>query len=269
MKNRVFILVATLLSIAYPSTVHADTRTLQSVVSIVIGYFKTALGLIVSLSVVVFVWYVAQYFLRSNDKHAEGAQYVMWALIGLFVMLSMWGLVNVVSNTLNLNNTSPTSFNPAITIPTTSNNSSNSSNSGPTVFNPTTPQSSTVNFQPSGTNNTSPNNTVTSGNNDTQTNPTNQTTQTADANALRRYDINMNSGITSDNQEDMARAIDLATKSGVPVYQNSKIQFTSTGGVPTSITIDGKTVPVNQSTYTPAELRSINAAQSMSNPAGQ
>jgi len=54
-----------------------------------------------------FVYYVVQYFMRPTDKRAEGAQYVMWSLVGFFVIFSFWGLVNVLINTFSFGQNSP------------------------------------------------------------------------------------------------------------------------------------------------------------------
>ena len=50
------------------------------------------------VALVVFVWNIIKYFIKEND-HKEAAPYVMWSIIGFFVILSLWGLVNILKNT--------------------------------------------------------------------------------------------------------------------------------------------------------------------------
>ena len=63
-------------------------------------------------AVVMFVWYVVKYFIVSSDEANRGAaaQYVMWSMIGFFIILSIWGLVNILLHTFNLGSNSPGSL---------------------------------------------------------------------------------------------------------------------------------------------------------------
>jgi hypothetical protein len=91
----------------FPSLVFATTSTLKDLIGLIASYFDDALALIMGVAVVMFVYYVVQYFMRPTDKRAEGAQYVMWSLVGFFVIFSFWGLVNVMINTFSFGQNSP------------------------------------------------------------------------------------------------------------------------------------------------------------------
>lgn len=52
-----------------------------------------------------FVYGVYKYFIlgAENDKEREtGRDFVLWSLVGFAVILSVWGLVNVLVNTFNI-----------------------------------------------------------------------------------------------------------------------------------------------------------------------
>ena len=69
-----------------------------------IGYFNEIIYLIIALAVMTFIWNVYHYFIVNDpENRKEASKYVMFSVIGLFVILSFWGLVNIISNTLNLN----------------------------------------------------------------------------------------------------------------------------------------------------------------------
>lgn len=53
------------------------------------------------------MWGVAQYIKGAGDAKQEGRQIMIWGVIALFVMTSVYGLVNVVARTLDLENTQP------------------------------------------------------------------------------------------------------------------------------------------------------------------
>ncbi len=54
-----------------------------------------------SLAIVAFIWGIIQFFLNPNneEKRKNGKSYMIWGLITLFVMVSMWGLVSILTNT--------------------------------------------------------------------------------------------------------------------------------------------------------------------------
>ena len=54
-----------------------------------------------------FLWGVLKYVLNaSDDAKAEGKQFMLWGIIALFVMVSVWGLVNLISRSVGFQNVS-------------------------------------------------------------------------------------------------------------------------------------------------------------------
>ena len=90
----------------------ASNKTLADVIGSIATYLDDILKLLMGFAVVVFVWYVIKYFIMQSDdtKRAAAASYVMWSLIGFFIILSLWGLVNILISTFNLGNNSPGSL---------------------------------------------------------------------------------------------------------------------------------------------------------------
>ena len=100
----------TFVTLGLPLMAFAKTNTLKDLAVVIVGYFNIALELMMGLAVVMFVWYVIKYFIQPNDKRKEAGAYVMWALVGFFVILSMWGLVNIVIATFDFGRNSPGSW---------------------------------------------------------------------------------------------------------------------------------------------------------------
>ncbi len=65
--------------------------------------------LVFSLAVVVFLWGVVQFVINpeNEDKKKKGKDIMIWGIIGLFVMISVWGLVAILGNTFGVRNAIP------------------------------------------------------------------------------------------------------------------------------------------------------------------
>lgn len=65
----------------------------------------SVIPLIFSLALVMFVWGVVQYVINSSEeaKKEKGRQFMIWGIIALAVMISVWGLVGILSSTFNIN----------------------------------------------------------------------------------------------------------------------------------------------------------------------
>jgi hypothetical protein len=245
-------------------------------------------------AVVAFVFYVIKYFITANDKRSEAGQYIMYSMIGFFVILSMWGIVNILVNTFELDSNSPSSWSDIKQLfPTGTSGSTSGSvkaetsafNQGPSTVssaNSGTNNSTSVNFSvPNTGSNTNAVNSASGGapasqvsgntsDNSTQYVPFDEEQQSIQKTNLTQYNQNMENGVYTGNKDLIkARVIDLATKNGVVVGQNSNIQYVTGGGVPVSITVDGKNVPLDKSNYTQAELKSRVTAESVKSSMGQ
>lgn len=79
---------------------------------------KYLIPFIWAIAFIVFLWGVYTFFIAGGadeEKRTQGKQLVMWAVIGFVVMTSLWGLVNLITNTLGFggeNAPKPPTFNP-------------------------------------------------------------------------------------------------------------------------------------------------------------
>jgi len=60
--------------------------------------------LIFAIAFIVFLWGVfrAYIFKHGEEEVANAHQLILWGIVGFVVMISLWGIVNVVSNTFGL-----------------------------------------------------------------------------------------------------------------------------------------------------------------------
>ena len=66
--------------------------------------------LIFAISFIVFLWGMFKYFIAGGanpEDQAKGWKLLMYSIIGFAVMISIWGLVNIILHTFNLASTAP------------------------------------------------------------------------------------------------------------------------------------------------------------------
>ncbi len=71
---------------------------LDNVINLVIPF-------IVGLAVLVIIYGIFSFISSAGDeeKRATAKQFIIWGIIGVFVMLSVWGLVSILVNSFDLN----------------------------------------------------------------------------------------------------------------------------------------------------------------------
>ena len=59
---------------------------------------------IIGLAVFVILWGIFTYITHSaeEEKRAQAKSFIVWGIIGVFCMLSFWGFVNILSNSIDL-----------------------------------------------------------------------------------------------------------------------------------------------------------------------
>jgi hypothetical protein len=110
MKNKYLIVSA--IALLLPSMALATTTTnLNGVISLIASYLNSALALLMGVATIMFVFYVIRYFIQPNVvERAEASKYIMWSLIGFFIILSFWGIVNILISTFDFGQNSPSSW---------------------------------------------------------------------------------------------------------------------------------------------------------------
>jgi len=77
-----------------------------SVVDFFLGLMGATIPILISISVIVFVWGVFRYVIAEGEDKQKSRDVMLYGIIGLFVMVSVWGLVTIVKNTFDLDDNS-------------------------------------------------------------------------------------------------------------------------------------------------------------------
>jgi hypothetical protein len=96
------------LSLVLPLSASAAITDLDSIFVFIKNLLNTLLPLIIAAAVVYFVYGIAKYVMAGDDDAKAAAKdKIVYGIIGLFVMVSVWGLVNILVNTFGISETGP------------------------------------------------------------------------------------------------------------------------------------------------------------------
>ena len=84
----------------------SDFSSVDSALETVQGFIADLIPFAIGIAVLVFIWGLIKYVTAGGDgdKQTEARNTIIWGIIIIFVMVSVWGLVNVLSTTFNLDN---------------------------------------------------------------------------------------------------------------------------------------------------------------------
>jgi hypothetical protein len=109
-----YFLVLTIFSVpvlahAVTTTTGSGTRTknLKDLIGLAIEYFNYGIAVIIGLATLTFIWNVYNLYFKADADRQEAGKYVLYSVIGFFVMLSLWGLVNLLTNSFRLDTNRP------------------------------------------------------------------------------------------------------------------------------------------------------------------
>jgi len=93
---------------AFPFMVGAQGSGVLSFLRLVTDIVQALIPVIIGIAVLVFIWGILKYVIaKSEDDQKEARSVILYGVIILFVMVSVWGLVNLLADTLQLNNRPP------------------------------------------------------------------------------------------------------------------------------------------------------------------
>ncbi len=92
--------VAGVFFVVAPAVVFAAAPTIPTILETIASILNAVIPLIIGLAFIVFLWGVYKYVTTASLDGKEGARAtIIYGLIGLFVMLAAWGLVNILIRT--------------------------------------------------------------------------------------------------------------------------------------------------------------------------
>jgi hypothetical protein len=88
------------------SNIQCQIKDFKSVVTCFGSIINTVIPIIIALTVLFIVWNIFKLIKSGDGENLKGIKdIILWGVLGLFCMLSIWGFVAILSNTFDLNNT--------------------------------------------------------------------------------------------------------------------------------------------------------------------
>ncbi|MHB1163172.1 MAG: hypothetical protein ACYCZZ_01425 [Minisyncoccota bacterium] len=110
MKKALALTSVTLAAFALPLISLAAVNNISDVGSFIINTINNVfVPVLFAVAFIVFIWGAFNAFIlgaNSDDVKEKGKNLMLWGLIGFFVMVSVWGLVNILTGTVTFGNNS-------------------------------------------------------------------------------------------------------------------------------------------------------------------
>jgi hypothetical protein len=101
---------------ALADTVNTNNGGVKNALNLIGDLISTATPIVVALALLGFFWGLAMYIFSAGDekKRSQGRNIMIWGILALFIMLSVFGIIATLQSTLGLTQTQ------TIPIPTVS-----------------------------------------------------------------------------------------------------------------------------------------------------
>lgn len=103
------IALTSVVALALPLVSLAAINNVSDVGSFIINTINSIfVPVLFAVAFIVFLWGAFKTFIlgaNSEDVKEDGKNLMLWGLIGFFVMVSVWGLVNILTGTISFGNT--------------------------------------------------------------------------------------------------------------------------------------------------------------------
>ncbi|MFZ2593331.1 MAG: hypothetical protein WAX38_00970 [Minisyncoccia bacterium] len=77
----------------------------QSVLDLIVQIFINPIVILIfSLGFMMFMWGLIEFMWKSDSSTAweTGVKHMMWGVVGMFMMVAVWGIIGLIANTLGL-----------------------------------------------------------------------------------------------------------------------------------------------------------------------
>ncbi len=65
---------------------------------------NSVIPLLITVAIVIFIWGVVQFIGNADneEKRKKGREFMVWGIVSLFLIVSVWGIVHILTNTFGV-----------------------------------------------------------------------------------------------------------------------------------------------------------------------
>ena|SRR5258708_6875948 len=77
------------------------STSIPAVINVILGIFSALIPLLIGIAVALFLYGVLKYVMVGDDESGrrDAVGYMIWGIVSIFVMISIWGLVGILNGT--------------------------------------------------------------------------------------------------------------------------------------------------------------------------
>jgi len=103
MYNHLKIIGFTSVYVLVPLVTHAQPADFKSTIGNITNVLLSTIPVLVGAALLLFMWGLVEYVLSAaGDAKKESKQRMLWGIIGLFVVTSIWGIVSIVGGSFGI-----------------------------------------------------------------------------------------------------------------------------------------------------------------------
>lgn len=95
-----------------PSIVFAQTavKNVNDVLAFITNFINAVTPVIVGIAVFIIIVGIVRFIAAGEDpeKRKAARGFIVWGIVAVFIMISIWGLINILVNTFDLDKAAPT-----------------------------------------------------------------------------------------------------------------------------------------------------------------
>ncbi len=82
----------------------ADAAGILDTINVVNRVLRAIVPMLITVALIVFIWGLIKYLMDvgNEEKRKQGIQLMLWGVVAIFVMSSVWGLVRLLQNTFSV-----------------------------------------------------------------------------------------------------------------------------------------------------------------------
>jgi len=99
-----YLLTAVVMSLPFVVAAQSELSKVKNIVGAVGEIVGLLIPIVFALALLYFFWGLGKYILASGEGKEEGKNIMIWGVVALFVMASVWGIVRFIQQAFDINN---------------------------------------------------------------------------------------------------------------------------------------------------------------------